>query len=381
VFEASRVGTIRPMNLTVRRAAQRVWRLVEGTPVAPLFRRARRSTRILRRGAGRSLARAGWRVSRPGALEAMGADAESTSWRKLPHHYRIEPPPRDVGTDWPEPPQIDEAASIVRSIYDTGERPPLMDLALLEALNEEYRSRPLVPEPLKYDQASREERARRRLLDVHRSVDVADKRVLELGCGGGFEVWYLSHQFGSDAWGVDVNEVKSWARLEDDRTHYVCADLASEQPFEAGFFDRIYSFSVLEHVVHPWAMLNELFRILRPGGLAYLNANLHRGPRASHIYRELYFPFPHLLFSDDVIREFREKHSGRSAGASWVNRLTWSQYEDYFRQIGFVTLALRFLETPLDEAFYDRFDNILGRYPRWDLTKDFFNVVLEKPKR
>jgi hypothetical protein len=42
---------------------------------------------------------------------------------------------------------------------------------------------------------------------------------------------------------------------------------------------------------------------------------------------------------------------------------------------------LRFRETPLDEAFYQRFSHILGRYPRWDLTKDFFDVVVEKPRR
>ena len=201
-----------------------------------------------------------------------------------------------------------------------------------------------------------------------------------LGCGAGFEVWYASHHFGADAWGVDVSERQAWAPLTDDRTHFVCADLATDRSFDAGFFDRIYSFAVLEHVVHPWALLNELFRILKPGGLAYLSANLHRGPRASHIYRELYFPFPHLLFNDDVIREYRMKHHGRDAGASWVNRLTWSQYEDYFRETGFVMRSLRFRETPLDEAFYDRFENILGRYPKWDLTKDFFYTVLEKPK-
>lgn len=315
------------------------------------------------------------------ALDGAGRSAERSSWGELPQRLTIVPRPRAVGTDWPDPPDIDASGSVVRSIYDTGERPPVMDLALLEALNEEYRSRPLVAEPQGFDQASRESRAQSRLLDVHRSVDLSDKRVLELGCGAGFEVWYTSHHFGADAWGVDVSERRAWAPLSDERTHFVCADLATDRSFEAGFFDRIYSFAVLEHVVHPWALLNELFRILKPGGLAYLSANLHRGPRASHIYRELYFPFPHLLFNDDVIREYRMKHHGRDAGASWVNRLTWSQYEDYFREVGFVMRSLRFRETPLDEAFYDRFDNILGRYPKWDLTKDFFYTVLEKPKR
>jgi SAM-dependent methyltransferase len=254
-----------------------------------------------------------------------------------------------------------------------------MDLALLEALNEEYRSRPLVPEPPGYDQDSRETRARTRLLGVHRSIGLDGRRVLELGCGAGFEVWYVSHHFGGEAWGIDVQERLAWESLADERTHFTCADLASDRPFAGDFFDRVYSFAVLEHVVRPWATIAELYRILKPGGLAYLSANLHRGPRASHIYRELYFPFPHLLFSDDVIREYRMKHHGIDAGASWVNRLSWAQYEDYFREAGFTMLALRFRETPLDEEFYTRFENILGRYPKWDLTKDFFFTVLRKP--
>jgi SAM-dependent methyltransferase len=284
-----------------------------------------------------------------------------------------------VDGHWPEPPEVEEPGGVVRSVYDTGSRPPPMDLALLEALNEEYRDKPLVPAPPLYDQASREDRARRRLLEVHHSIGLADRRVLELGCGAGFEVWYLGHHFGANAWGVDVSERRAWQPLRDERTHFVCADLATDRSFEADFFDRVISFSVLEHVVHPHAVIAELYRIMKPGGLAWLSANLYRGPRASHLYRELFFPFPHLLFSDDVIREYRLKTIGRADGAAWVNRLTWSQYEDYFREVGFVLHALRFAETPLDEPFYERFDNILGRYPRWDLTKDFFYAVLEKP--
>lgn len=267
----------------------------------------------------------------------------------------------------------------VRSIYDTGERPPTNDLLLLEALNEEYRSRPLVTEPASYEQADTEGRARRRLLAVHKRIGLDNRRVLEIGCGSGFEVWYLSHRFGSEAWGVDVTERRAWSVLGDDRTHYACADIASDSPFEPDFFDRIISFVVLEHVVHPYAMLQEIYRILRPGGLAYIKANLHRGPMASHLYRELHFPFPHLLFGDDVISEYRQRHTGQVGGSAWVNHLTWAQYEAYLYAIGFKIRWLRFDKTPLDEPFYERFSDILGRYPRWDLETDFFHVVLEKP--
>ncbi len=369
------------MNPTVRGVIRRVWRRLEASPLAGAAWRARLLPRRARARVGRAIATAGVRIGGPAALDAIGSAAQRSSWGSLPRSYVVLPRPRAIGTDWPEPPAVEEAGSIVRSVYDTGDRPPLMNLELLEALNEEYRASPIVTEAPKYDQTSREDRARKRLLDVHHSIDLSDRRVLELGCGGGFEVWYLSHHFGADAWGVDVSERRGWATLADDRTHFRCADLATDRSFETDFFDRVISFSVLEHVVHPYAVLRELFRIMKPGGLAWISANLHRGPRASHLYRELYFPFPHLLFSDDVIREYRAKHHDRPEGAAWVNRLTWSQYEDYFREIGFVIHALRYSETELDEPFYERFDDILGRYPRWDLTKDFFYTVLEKPRR
>jgi hypothetical protein len=102
---------------------------------------------------------------------------------------------------------------------------------------------------------------------------------------------------------------------------------------------------------------------------------------ASHRYREINFPFPHLLFTDDVFREFYRRQGMPEMEAAWVNRLTWAEYEDHFARIGFRVRGTTFRETPLDEAFYARFESVLGRYPRTDLQRDFFRVVLEKPRR
>lgn len=252
------------------------------------------------------------------------------------------------------------------------------DVELFEKLNKEYASRPLVPSPRRYDHESMIESAVGRVRVVHRAVDLADRRVLEIGCGGGFEVWYAAHALGADAWGVDIVERRAWAALRGDRVHLQVADLGETNPFAADTFDRAMSFTVWEHVHHPYRMLVETHRILRPGGLFWMKANLQRGPQASHMYRHIYFPFPHLLFSDDVISDALARKGVKVEGASWVNRLTWAQYEDYFREIGFRLLALRFRETPLDEEFYQRFEQVLGRYPRWELSRDFFEVVLEK---
>lgn len=297
----------------------------------------------------------------------------------IPRRYTARLGARPVTTPWPEPPLIEEAASIIRRRETPGTNgPAVFDVDLFEALNAEYAAKPLVAQAIGLDEASLTERAEKRLDRVHRSIDLAGKRVLEFGCGAGFEVWLLSHHFGADAYGVDIAERSAWRDLADDRTHYALADIAEDRPFPADFFDRIVSFSVFEHVAHPHASLAELHRVLRPGGLAWISANLYRGPMASHRYREVLFPFPHLLFEDEVFREFYRRQGLPASTASWVNRLSWADYEGLFGRVGFRIRALTFSERSLDEAFYRRFESVLGRYPRWDLERDFFHVVVEK---
>ena len=283
---------------------------------------------------------------------------------------------------WPTPPRVaGEPFAIVRTRHPGTGPNPAFDIDLFERLNAEYADRPLVPAPLEYDEEAMAGRARNRVAWVHKAIDLGGKRVLEFGCGGGFEVWLLAHHYGADAWGVDINERVAWKTLADDRTHLVLADLAMDRPFPENHFDRVFSFYVFEHVTHPYAALAEIFRILKPGGLAWIAANLHRGPLASHRYKEVSFPFPHLLFTDDVFREFYRRRDLPILEAAWVNRLTWAEYENHFARIGFRVRRATFRETPLDEEFYTRFESILGRYPRTDLERDFFQVVLEKPRR
>jgi SAM-dependent methyltransferase len=285
-----------------------------------------------------------------------------------------------ITSAWPEPPQIANAHEVVRSVDAKSNAAQRMDVALLAALNEEYRSKPLVAEAPKYDQDSMENRSRRRLTEIHEQIDLSNKRVLELGCGGGFGSWYVAHHFGAEAWGVDVTERRSWATLSGPKVHFVCADIGTSSPLDADSVDRLFSINVFEHVHNPLETLAELYRVLRPGGLAWIRANLQRGPRASHLYRELFVPYPHLLFSDDVIAEYRKQTSGKEEGAAWVNHMTWAEYEDALRDIGFVTRSLRFVEVPLDRDLYERFYHVLGRYPVPDLTKDFFRVIVQKPE-
>ncbi len=282
-----------------------------------------------------------------------------------------------IDRPWPDPPRI------ANPIYHAIEPPPRFtrsyDVELFEALNAEYAIKPVVPRALNYDCDSVAYRSRGRLTQVHERIGLAGRRVLEVGCGAGFEVWYLARHFGADAWGVDINPRQSWPHLSGEGIHLLEADIAGEHNLEPGSFDRLLSFTVWEHITRPEAAIAEAFRLLKPGGLAWIRANLYRGPLASHRYRDIHFPFPHLLFQDDVIAAALARAGKAAEGAAWVNKLTWEQYEAAILRAGFRIRALRFDIRPLDEAFYARFEDVLGRYPRIDLERDFFTVVLQKP--
>ncbi len=329
------------------------------------FRQVVGGTRLLLTGRRRS------------AALAAGTAPGSPPEHQPPAGFELPKPPRVDVTSWSVPPTT--GLSGRSSTYDTGARPPRFDVELLEQLNAEYASKPLVTRAPSYKAETLAESARGRVLWVHRTVDLRGMRVLEVGCGSGYETWYAAHGLGADAHGVDVVEWDSWKDLRGERTTFHATDLALDNPFLAESFDRLMSFTVWEHVRHPYELLEQAYRLLAPGGLAWIRANLHAGPKASHRYRQIHFPWPHLLFSDDVIADWDRLHGRETTGAAWVNRLSWAHYEQYFDQIGFDVVRRVFTRTPLDEEFFARFEDVLGRYPRWDLETDYFLVVLRKP--
>lgn len=294
--------------------------------------------------------------------------------------FRVLPRPHELSDPWPEPPDVDNPFALLDPAQDVAP-PRRFDVELFMALNAEYAGHPIAATAPSYQRDPLVERSRRRLAAIHARIDLRDKTVLEVGCGSGMEVWHVAHAFGSDAWGIDVQARRAWPNLVGDRVHLVLGSISSDSGLPGGAFDRVLSNTVWEHIEQPHRALAEMFRVMKPGGLAWIRANLYRGPTASHRTRDIAFPFPHLLFTDEVIAEGLRRIGKPAHGAAWVNRLTWEQYEAHMLEVGFMIRSLRFDLYPLDEAFYARFEDILGRYPRRDLERGFFTVILEKPRR
>lgn len=261
--------------------------------------------------------------------------------------------------------------------------PFVYDRYLFQTLNELYAETPLVPQPREISPRSLFAQADSRVNYLQKHFgDMAGTNCLEVGCGRGETSVRLAERGRCRVTGVDVNMYPEWPERQSDSVRLVEADLTDDSPFAPESFDYIVSFAVLEHVRKPLAMLDAMFALLKPGGQVYLTANLYRGPMASHRYREVFFPWPHLLFNDDVFMRFYKDRDGRcGVTPAWVNGLTHLHYLERVRKLGFEILKCTYSMRPFDEDFFQCFAEKLERYPREDLEKDFINLMLRKPSK
>lgn len=270
------------------------------------------------------------------------------------------------------------------------------DVDLLKMLNEEYACRPVHPNPpLRTDEAYATV-AKGRLRHFPAWVSISGKRVLEIGCGSGHFGEVVAREASSYV-GVDIESHSKWAELAGrySNCEFHVIDLSQTAAFEPGSFDLIVSWVVWEHLRRPYAMLDAAQRLLRPGQYMILRANVHTSAIASHVYRDIYFPWPHLLFPENVLRDFLRMQNelrGRTSAAMrseeampepclYVNRLVLANYLDYFRRTRWKVCRLSREERDLDREFLLRFEYVLGRYAEEDLALDFFTAVLQSPVR
>lgn len=103
--------------------------------------------------------------------------------------------------------------------------------------------------------------------------------VLDVGGGPG----YFRDAFGeagSTYWALDA-DVGELSGQGDIGPGTVIGD-GMRLPFRDGAVDLCYSSNVLEHVPRPWALADEMLRVTRPGGIAFLSYTLWYGPWGGH---------------------------------------------------------------------------------------------------
>jgi SAM-dependent methyltransferase len=90
-------------------------------------------------------------------------------------------------------------------------------------------------------------------------------RVLDIGCGSGYKLQYIRRRTTWQTYGVDFHPqaVENARARGATEVHLTSGE---RLPFPDGFFDTVMSWHSLEHHYSPRATMNEVMRVLRPGG-------------------------------------------------------------------------------------------------------------------
>lgn len=169
-----------------------------------------------------------------------------------------------------------------------------------------------------------------------REVDIVGKTVLDFGCGWGGETLWLCEHGAGRVLGVDPDP----ATLEQARAY--AGSRAELFPDPAGIesdsVDAIFSTDVFEHVMDLPAALDELHRVLKPGGhMVSRFGPLFYSPYGCHFYWANPFPYGHLLLGRRWLKRRIDRVRGYvSDTTSWAdmgfNRITFPEFAGLIRE-------------------------------------------------
>ena len=129
-------------------------------------------------------------------------------------------------------------------------------------------------------------------------VSFKNKTILDLGCSSGYLLErFLSHETFTPV-GADIDpEVLDQARQRYGNKMRFLQTTASTLPLESESIDVVYTVDTAEHLSRPKEMFQEIYRVLKPGGMALIHFGPFRNPYGSHMEDIIPFPWPHVLFS------------------------------------------------------------------------------------
>src|SRR5690554_981303 len=112
---------------------------------------------------------------------------------------------------------------------------------------------------------------------------VAQRKVVDVGCGGGILAEALAHR-GAEVTGIDMGEAPlAVARLHALETgaqvDYRCTTAEDLAEQAAGSYDIVTCLEMLEHVPDPSSVVNACAKLVKPGGDVYFST-INRNPKA-----------------------------------------------------------------------------------------------------
>jgi SAM-dependent methyltransferase len=243
-----------------------------------------------------------------------------------------------------------------------------------------------------------------------------DSLALDVGAGMGWSTALLAAKTGARVFGVDLHRYDSYLgdsfrgellkrltrhlpvlvqepgleRFEHlEQVIDACAFFTMDAQhllFRDGSFDFVFSLNAFEHIPDPRRALQEISRVLKPGGHAFLQFNgLYFSDDGHHLYGLTDIPWIHLLYERAEIKKIiRESGKVPNVVDNILDTLNGYSVRQYLEI--FDNTDLRVLEKHIHKNFSvvgaersEEFAKLKARYSEEELSTSGITVVLQKP--
>ncbi len=186
---------------------------------------------------------------------------------------------------------------------------------------------------------------------------LADKTVVDFGAGLGFEAVSVALHGAGRVCGLEVRRHDLEAatkRAAACGVAHICEfvnPLAQPDSLDPLWenVDVVYSLDSFEHFADPEAMLQTMYRLLKPGGSLLVSFGppwLH--PFGAHLGHFNRMPWIHFIFSEQTIIRVRSRYCGDGAArleeiAGGLNRMTLDRFTKLSDRTNFRAASLRFV--------------------------------------
>jgi len=156
-----------------------------------------------------------------------------------------------------------------------------------------------------------------RLLDMYCDViDISifkNKKILEVWCGWWWKSVYIADKYNCEVIWIDIednflNQANDFSRQKkvDTLVHFYKKS-ALDTWFEVDSFDLIIMSDVLEHIPETENLLEEMYRILKPGWIILFDFAPYYHYFGHHLWDTIQIPWIHLFFTDKFLIKLYKK--------------------------------------------------------------------------